>query len=107
MSIWHASFQSVGNLNQSLRKRQDVENTRAEMTTTLQDQLQRIAAAAGVRTAKQPRGKPSLLYTFQEAADIGVHDIYGIALQGTQQLLAASLFASSAAGDCEKTFRPA
>ena len=52
------------------------------MASNLQEQLQRLAAAAGIVTAKRPRGKPSLLYTFQEAADVGIEDIYTIALQG-------------------------
>ncbi len=52
------------------------------MTSTLQEQLQKIAAAAGIGTGRQPRGKPSLLYTFQEAADIGIQDIFDIAVQG-------------------------
>jgi hypothetical protein len=51
------------------------------MTSTLQAQLQQIAAAAGI-VSKKPRGKPSLLYTFQEAADIGLQDVYEVALQG-------------------------
>ena len=53
------------------------------MTTALQEQLQQIAAAVGIGTGKQPRGKPSLLYTFQEAADIGLQDIYQVAVTGT------------------------
>ena len=52
------------------------------MTTALQDQLRRIAVAAGVSTSKGVRGKPSLLYTFQEAADIGIQDTYTVSLQG-------------------------
>lgn len=52
------------------------------MASTLQEQLQRLAAAAGIVTGKAPRGKPSLLYTFQEAADVGIQDVYAIALQG-------------------------
>lgn len=52
------------------------------MASSLQEQLQRLAAAAGISSAKTPRGKPSLLYTFQEAADVGIQDIYVIAVQG-------------------------
>lgn len=52
------------------------------MTSTLQEQLQRIAAAAGITPSKSVRGKPSLLFTFQEAADKGIQDIYEIALPG-------------------------
>lgn len=56
------------------------------MASSLQEQLQRLAAAAGISSAKTPRGKPSLLYTFQEAADVGIQDIYVIAVQGFDQL---------------------
>jgi hypothetical protein len=51
--------------------------------TALQSQLQHLAVAAGITTNK-PRGKPSLLYTFQEAADIGLQDIFDVAVQGAQ-----------------------
>jgi len=52
------------------------------MASSLQEQLQRLAAAAGISSGKALRGKPSLLYTFQEAADVGIQDIYAIAVQG-------------------------
>ena len=52
------------------------------MTSTLQEQLQRLASAAGIASGKAPRGKPSLLYTTQNAADIGIQDIYAVAVQG-------------------------
>jgi hypothetical protein len=68
------------------------------MASSLQEQLQRLAAAAGIASGKGPRGKPSLLYTFQEAADVGVQDIYAIAVQGKNQLLflhCKSMFSAS------------
>lgn len=52
------------------------------MASDLQAQLQKIAAAAGIHVGNKPRGKPSLLYTLQEAADIGLQDVYEVALQG-------------------------
>lgn len=52
------------------------------MSTNLQEQLQRIASAAGISSTKRIRGKPSLLFSFKEAADKGVDDIYDIAVQG-------------------------
>lgn len=51
------------------------------MTTALTAQLQQLASLTGA-AAKRPRGKPSLLYTYQEAADIGNDAIYGVGLQG-------------------------
>lgn len=61
------------------------------MTTVLQDQLRRLAVAAGVGGGQSGgktviRGKPSLLYTFQEASDIGTQDIYNVALQGRKKM---------------------
>ena len=52
------------------------------MTSTLQEQLQRLAVAAGISTKRAPRGKPSLLYTFDAAGDVGVEEIHKLALQG-------------------------
>ena len=52
------------------------------MATSLQEQLQRLAVAAGIN-AQKARGKPSLLYTLEDAADVGIQDIYAIAVQGT------------------------
>lgn len=52
------------------------------MGTSLQEQLKRIASAAGISSSKHIRGKPSLLFSFKEAADKGVDDIYDVAVQG-------------------------
>jgi len=60
------------------------------MTSTLQEQLQRIAAAAGITPSRTVRGKPSLLFTFQEAADKGIQEIYEIALQGKNLFVSLS-----------------
>jgi hypothetical protein len=62
------------------------------MTSALQEQLQRIAAAAGITPSKTIHGKPSLLFTFQEAADKGIQDIYEISLQGTHTCAFSYIF---------------
>jgi hypothetical protein len=54
------------------------------MSSALAEQLQQIALAAGIAPVNNHiRGKASLLYTFQEAADIDTESIYEIGLQGT------------------------
>lgn len=65
------------------------------MATQLEQQLRSIASAAGVRqsnkaegydpVAKQ-KGKASLVYSFQEAADIGIDQIYDAGVKGFDQL---------------------
>ena len=52
------------------------------MTTALAAQMQQLASITGASVSKRPRGKPSLLYSYQEAADIGIDAIYSTALQG-------------------------
>ena len=52
------------------------------MSTELAQQLRQLAVATGVHVGKKPRGKPSLLYSYQEAADIDLQTIYGVGLQG-------------------------
>lgn len=57
------------------------------MASALESQLQRIATAAGLggaQTGSQTvkKGKPSLKYTFIEASDIGVQDIFEEAVRG-------------------------
>jgi hypothetical protein len=51
------------------------------MATALGQQLQQLAARVGKQNSR-PKGKPSLLYTFQEAADIDVQTIYEIGMEG-------------------------
>lgn len=55
------------------------------MTSTLNDQLKKLASATGI-IDKKSRGKPSLLHTFQDAADIGLEDIYELAYQGNNMV---------------------
>lgn len=54
------------------------------MATTLASQLQQLAAQQNPGAAAKPkfRGKPSLLFDFQKAADVDVQTIYEIACQG-------------------------
>ncbi|GAB4814939.1 hypothetical protein N2152v2_001985 [Parachlorella kessleri] len=56
------------------------------MTTALAAQLQQLAAITGNAGGKRPRGKPSLLHTYQEASDLGIDAIYAVGLQGFEQL---------------------
>lgn len=60
------------------------------MATALQQQLQQLAVATGLPTGKRPKGKPSLLYDAQQAADIDLETIYGIGCQGECRLHPAS-----------------
>lgn len=53
------------------------------MATDLAQQLQQVAAKAGVDT-KRSKGKASLLYDSRAASDIGVEQVYDIASQGEQ-----------------------
>jgi len=71
------------------------------MASALESQLQSIAVAAGLRKPSQPsdpskrefdpvakqKGKASLLYSYKEAADIGVEDLYEGGLKGFDQLV--------------------
>lgn len=52
------------------------------MASTLAQQLATIANAVGNYQGPIRRGKASLLYDFQQAADVDVQTIYAIALQG-------------------------
>ena len=65
-----------------------------EQMTALEQQLQRIARAAGVGRPPaaqglgggggggKPRGKPSVLYSYQEAGELGSRDIYDVGIRG-------------------------
>lgn len=55
------------------------------MASDLAQQLQQIAAAAGIHATKRQRGKASLLYNSQAAADIGTDAIYEIGLEGKER----------------------
>ena len=57
------------------------------MATTLAQQLQNISQAWGVSASQnQARGKPSLLFSPQEAAEADLHSIFGIGRQGKNPL---------------------
>ena len=69
------------------------------MASQLEQQLRSIAAAAGVRQSNTQRqaagvydpvakqkGKASLVYSFQEAADVGIDEIYDAGIKGFDQL---------------------
>lgn len=51
------------------------------MTSVLAQQLAQLAAAQGPQ-ARFIRGKPSLLYDYQKAADVGAETLLDIAQQG-------------------------
>ncbi len=61
------------------------------MTSVLAQQLQQLAEARGDATARRVRGKPSLLFDYQKAADVDLQTIYTIALQGDFRLPIAML----------------
>lgn len=52
------------------------------MPSILQQQLQQVTSTWGSSTGKRQRGKPSLLYTTQEAADVDLQSLYELALEG-------------------------
>jgi len=54
------------------------------MTSVLEQQLQRIGKAAGLGGDGIPsqKGKASLVYSFREASDIGVEDVYEAGVRG-------------------------
>ena len=69
------------------------------MASQLEQQLRSIAAAAGVRQSNTQRqaagvydpvakqkGKASMVYSFQEAADVGIDEIYDAGIKGFDQL---------------------
>ena len=57
------------------------------MPSLLQQQLQQVSATWGP-TNKGQRGRPSLLYTAQEAADVDLQTLFELAEEGTAQALA-------------------
>ena len=52
------------------------------MSTLLQQQLQQVAIRWGSGRQPNLKGKPSLLYDPQEAADIDLQTLYSQALEG-------------------------
>ncbi len=54
------------------------------MPSILQQQLQQVSTTWGAPTGKRQRGKPSLLYTAQEAADVDLQSLYELAQEGEQ-----------------------
>lgn len=72
---------------------------KAPPQTELQAQLQQLAVAQGVDQGRRHRGKASLLYSFQEAADIDAETVQRIGIEGEAPMGAKrwSLPAASAA----------
>eukprot|EP00899_Mesostigma_viride_P004976 jgi/Mesvir1/1447/Mv14438-RA.1 len=56
------------------------------MASVLASQLRVISLARGDGTKRGPRGKPSLLYNPQQAADIDAHTIFELGLSGLGEL---------------------
>ena len=54
------------------------------MPSILQQQLQQVSTTWGAPTGKRQRGKPSLIYTAQEAADVDLQSLYELAQEGEQ-----------------------
>jgi hypothetical protein len=54
------------------------------MPSILQQQLQQVSTTWGDPTGKRQRGKPSLLFTAQEAADVDLQSLYELAQEGEQ-----------------------
>ena len=55
------------------------------MASVLEQQLQRIAKAAGLAGdggIPSQKGKASLVYSFREASDVGVEDLYEAGVRG-------------------------
>ncbi|PRW61623.1 hypothetical protein C2E21_0211 [Chlorella sorokiniana] len=80
---------------------------KAAPQTDLQAQLQQLAVTQGVDQGRRHRGKASLLYSLQEAADIDAETIQRIGIEGLDQLCALdgrfhayrrTLFAAAMAG---------
>lgn len=69
----------------------------APPTTDLAEQLNKLAVRQQVDQGRRHRGKASLLYTFQEAADIDGETIYRVGLEGEPSCPACSCLASPAA----------
>ena len=55
-----------------------------DMPSILQQQLQQVSTTWGALTGKRQRGKPSLLYTAQEAADVDLQSLYELAQEGKE-----------------------
>lgn len=55
------------------------------MPSILQQQLQQVSSTWGTSTGKQ-KGKPSLLYTAQEASDVDVQTLFELAQEGASHL---------------------
>lgn len=55
------------------------------MPSILQQQLKQVSTTWGAPTGKRQRGKPSLLYTAQEAADVDLQSLYELAQEGEQK----------------------
>ncbi len=75
------------------------------MATTLQKQLQQLAALKGPQQ-RYVRGRPSLLYSFQEAADVDAETLYDIALTGAPCLLQACLLNLLVGDQCARRQHP-
>lgn len=52
------------------------------MASSLAQQLQQLSQLRGTESKKLSKGKPSLLFDFQKAADVDIDTIYNIASEG-------------------------
>ena len=59
------------------------------MPSILQQQLQQVSTTWGAPTGKKQRGKPSLLYTAQEAADVDLQTLFELAQEGAAGIVAS------------------
>ena len=61
------------------------------MPSILQQQLQQVSSTWGASTGQRQRGKPSLLYTVQEAADVDLQTLFELAQEGEAVLHMSTL----------------
>ena len=78
------------------------------MASSLAEQLQRVQLAqGGAPAARKFRGKPSLLWDFQRAADVDLQTIHEIGCQGAPRASTAALPIRVEDGDRSDRARPA
>ena len=61
------------------------------MPSILQQQLQQVSRTWGSSAGQRQRGKPSLLYTAQEAADVDLQTLFELAQEGEAMLAKSKL----------------
>ena len=61
------------------------------MPSILQQQLQQVSSTWGSSTGQRQRGKPSLLYSAQEAADVDLQTLFELAQEGEAMLQKSTL----------------